>query len=66
MVLSHHFIGTHHCLGGKKPEQTELSKAAKANARFHVQFIEPCFGDAVVNVACIGHGDPHVYIREKE
>ena len=66
LCLSHYFVDAHHCLCGKKPEETELCKVAKANARFHVQFFEPRFGDAVVNVASIGQGDPHVYIREKE
>jgi hypothetical protein len=64
--LSHHLVGAHHCLGGKKPQQTELGKAAEADARLHVQLFEPCSGDVVVNVAAVGQGDPDVHVREKE
>jgi len=66
LPLSHHLVGTHYGRSREKPEQTDLSKPTEANARFHVQFLEPYFGDAVVNVAPVGQGDPYVHIREKE
>ena len=39
-------------------------KAAEANARFHVQAVEPRFRNAVMYVPSVGQGDPYIHVRK--
>lgn len=64
--LGHDFVGTHHGLSRKQPQETDLGEAAEAKSSFDIERFEPGAGCRVVNVAAIGQGDPDVHIREKE
>lgn len=60
-----HYVASHDCPSGQKPEQADLGDAAEVYAVVQIQSLVPRASNVVVDVAGIRQSEPDVHIREK-